>query len=96
MKVFHHTQNACSILILSVFMRFVFYIQSLYRVNVQKLGQYCKLKKCCRRGLQAFYVASLEISIFSVDLAVNAKVATVFGSIPASSGTVESEGRQMT
>jgi hypothetical protein len=28
-------------------------------------------------------------------LAVNAKVATVLGSIPASSDTVESEGRQM-
>ncbi len=39
--------------------------------------------------------ASLQVSVWLDRLAVNSKVATVLGSIPASFDTVESEGRQM-
>jgi hypothetical protein len=43
--------------------------------------------------IQVVFVQVDEVSKWLERLAVNAKVATVLGSIPASSDTLESEGR---
>ncbi len=49
---------------------------------------------CCLH-IEANYGCDLYIAKGLERPAVNAKVATVLGSIPASSDTMESEGRQM-
>ncbi len=48
-----------------------------------------------REGMRSSRVWGWDLAERLERLTANAKVATVLGSIPASSGTVESEGRQM-
>jgi hypothetical protein len=48
-----------------------------------------------KNQMQALFVLLINMLKLSLTLTANASVATVLGSIPASVGTVESEGRQM-